>query len=737
MDLYICEKQSLATAVAENLGQYSKRDGYYVVNGDCVAWLRGHVLGLNLPEDYKNPEQDFLNPPQVLPIVPKVWTKKVLVPKNYNIVRQLLKQASTVINVGDPDREGQLLVDEVLEQLQNKLPTKRLFVNAMDSTTVKRALASMEDNADPKNRQMYLSALARQYTDWLIGMNGSRLYRNRTQEKVNIGRVKIPMLALVARRNEQIENFVSVQYYQLRATFQTAKQQEFTALWQIPEDCPKLDEEGRLLDKGIAEACAAKIQGQPGLVTEITQKKGTNSAPLPFSLSTLQRAAGPKLGFSPAKTLEVAQRLYERKLLTYPRSDSNYLPASQFKDAPRILANLQQSGDKELAQWSAGANPSLKSYAYNTKKVSAHHAIIPTLERADLTKLQADEARLYQLVAKRFILQFYPLHKFEQTTATILCAEESFIAKGKVVTQEGWKAIERIPDKNEEEESKELPQLTKGEQVQEQQAEVVEKKTTPPAHFTQDTLIGALTNAYKYVQDPSLKEVIKDIKGIGTEATRSSIMEELIKLGMLQEVKAKKKKELFVSAAVKKLLPLLPTTLTYPDQTALMELDLDKIASGELTLEEYMAKQIAYIQSLVGEPVTCPICGKGTLVKRINSKDQSSFWSCNKYPECKATFSNVADKPLITKCPQCGKGYLRRLHGRSGDFFGCSNYPECKATYEAYKGKPFIYQCPVCHQGRLIMHHNQGGYWAQCNNPACGKGYRVPEEYLGFPDEKK
>ena len=737
MDLYICEKQSLATAVAENLGQYSKRDGYYLVNGHCVAWLRGHILGLYLPEDYKNPEQDFLNPPQALPLVPKIWTKKVLVPKNYHTVRQLLKQANTVINVGDPDREGQLLVDEVLEQLQNKLPTKRLFINAMDSTTVKRALASMEDNAAPKNRQMYLSALARQYTDWLIGMNGSRLYRHTLKKKVNIGRVKIPMLALVARRNEQIDNFVSIQYYQLRATFQNEQGQDFTALWQIPEACPQLDEEGRLLDRTVAEACAAKIQGQPGSITEVTKKNGTNSAPLPFSLSTLQRAAGPKLGFSPAKTLDVAQRLYEKKIVTYPRSDSNYLPTSQFQDAPRILANLQQCKDGDLEKWSAGANPKLKSYAYNTKKVSAHHAIIPTLEKVDLTKLQADEAKLYQMIAKRFILQFYPVHKFEQTTAIVRCAEEDFVAKGKVVTQEGWKAIERIPDKNEDEEGKELPKLTKGQRVEEQQAEVVEKKTTPPARFTQDTLIGALTNAHKFVQNAELKEVIKDIKGIGTEATRSSIMEELIKLGILQEVKSKKKKELFVSEAVKELLPLLPTTLTYPDQTALMELDLDKIASGDLSLEEYMAKQVDYIQSLVGVPVTCPVCGKGTLRKRVNSKDQSIFWSCDKYPECKATFSDVGGEPLVTPCPQCGKGYLRRLHGRNGDFFGCSNYPECHTTYEAYKGKPFVYQCPVCQQGQLILHHNGAGSWAQCNNPSCGKGYRVPEEHLGFPEEKK
>ena len=754
MQLFICEKSSLAAAVAENLGKAVKKDGYFEVGEDCVAWLRGHIMALKMPEEYNPDWKQYKY--ETLPIIPETFEKVVKTTSNYpaifKTIDKLLKKADVVVNVGDPDREGQLLVDEVLEHCQNKKPTKRLLVNAMDDTTIKRALASMEDNNALKNRNMYKAALGRECTDWLIGINASRKYSLDSKSVVKVGRVKVPMLALVARRNELIDNFTSIKYYELKAFCKNSKGTPFMVMWQPKEDCPGKDEEGRIVDVIPVRECMQKIDNTAGKIVSVEKKKGTNAAPLLFSLSTLQRAAGPVFGFSPAKTLEIAQSLYEKKLTTYPRSDSNYLPDSQYQDAKTILDNLKLTGNSELETWAKGANGTLKSSAYNTKKVDAHHAIIPTMERVDLTKLSNDEQKLYVLIAKRFILQFYPVHEFEQTVVVIECEGEKFVGKGKIILVNGWKGIEKDNDADKkEDEDRQLPEIKEGESVTLLTPSIVEKNTTPPARFTQDTLIGALTNAHKYVNDTSLREVVKDIKGIGTEATRSSIMEDLIKSGMLIEVANKKKKELFVSDTVKELLACLPDELTYPDMTALMEVELDKVAKGEITLEAYLEGQIEYVRNLMtlaskfspaakvdannrpvcpvcgtgklyqhegkfgkfwncsnfkngckatfnddkGKPAIyeCPVCKKGILVRRKSTKNENEYyWSCNQYQNgCKAIFSDVKNKPIIKQCPKCKKGYLIKRHGKNEDFYGCNNYPDCSATYESGKtGLPVI-----------------------------------------------
>lgn len=753
MQLFICEKPSLAAALAENLGKAVKKDGYYEVGEDCVAWLRGHIMALKMPEEYNPDWKQYKY--ETLPIIPESFEKVVKTTSNYSSIYKtisaLMKKADVVVNVGDPDREGQLLVDEVLEHCQNKKPTKRLLINAMDDTTIKRALSSMEDNNSSKNRNMYKAALGRECTDWLIGINASRKYSLDSKSVVKVGRVKVPMLALVARRNELIDNFKSVKYFELKAFCKNEKGTPFMVMWEPKEDCPGKDEEGRLVDIMPVRECMQKIANAPGKIVSVEKKKGSNAAPLPFSLSTLQRAAGPAFGFSPAKTLEIAQALYEKKLTTYPRSDSNYLPESQHQDAKTILANLKLTGNVDLEVWAKGADFSKKSGAYNTKKVDAHHAIIPTMERVDLSTLSNDEQKLYVMIAKRFILQFYPVHEFEQTIVIVECAEEKFVGKGKVVLVDGWKAIDKGIDDKAEDEDKQLPNVKENEDVVLLTPNIVEKNTVPPARFTQDTLIGALTNAHKYVNDASLRDVVKDIKGIGTEATRSSIMEDLIKSGMLIEVANKKKKELFVSETVKELLACLPDELTFPDMTALMEVELDKVAKGEISLEAYLEGQIEYVRNLMtlaskftpaakldannrpccpvcgtgklyqhegkfgkfwncsnykngckatfdddkGKPAIyeCPVCNKGLLVKRKSTKnDNEYFWSCNQYQSgCKAIFSDVKNKPLIKQCPKCKKGYLIKRKGKSDVFFGCNNYPDCSATFESGKtGMPVI-----------------------------------------------
>lgn len=747
MKLYICEKPSLAAALASALGKAEKKDGYYEVNGDTVAWLRGHIMRLLDAKEYDSSYSNWRY--DILPIVPNPWKKAVHTDclSIFKTIKALHKKADEVINVGDPDREGQLLVDEVLVELKNKLPTKRLFINAMDKTTIERALSKMEDNNSEKNRNMYYSALGRSYTDWILGINATVKYSLDSGKKLPVGRVKVPILSLVYRRNLEIDNFKSVKHYGLTAYFRTNDSLPFAAVWKPKEDI--LDEAGRLTNILDVREAEQKVCGKPGIVTKCDTVEKTEAAPLPFSLSTLQRAAGPALGFSPSKTLDVAQKLYEKKLTTYPRSDCNYLPEEQLSDAAVVLDNLKLTGSNDLLNWSQGANISIKSKAFNTSKTDAHHGIIPTVERIDINTLSKDEQNLYFMIAKRYILQFYPIHIFDETVAEIDCEGEMFVAKGKVIKENGWKSIEKDSEKKETKDSdskvKELPPLDVNTKLIMSSNSINEKNTTPPARFTLDTLIGAMTNAHKYVKDASLKDTLKSVKGIGTEATRSTTLDDLLKAGMLIEKENdKKKKELYVSESAKELIECLPDELTYPDKTALLEIELDKVAKGELTLESLMEAEVAYTTELMkrpsqftNKPVSdcndgpeCPICKNGHLVQK--SGKFGKFWSCN---SCKLTFDDIKNKPAAYACPICGKGHLKRKKSKDGSYFwSCSEYANgCKASFSENKQSPYIKICPECSEGYLKKWSGQYGDYYRCAK--CGQSYGVTK--TGLPDLDK
>lgn len=742
--LFICEKENQAEPLAAFMGSTLKKDGYYEIGDDIIAWLQGHILGLKMPEDYDPNLKPYSY--DTLPIIPQNWEKTVKSQKYYQkmyaTICNLLKNVDEVINVGDSDREGQLIVDEVLNLAGNTLPVKRLYLNALDNISIERAMDNIIDNDSVHNK--FLAALGRERTDWLFGINGSRKYTLDSGQVIRFGRVKIPMLALVARRNDEIDNFKSIKHYGVKAFFRTENSLPFESIWQPADDF--LDADGRLIDILHAREVEQKIAGKTGIIKNVETKKETAAAPLPYSLSTLQRAAEPAFGFSPSKTLELAQSLYEKKLTSYPRSDCNYLPESQFEDAKTILANLKLTGNDDLKTFAEAADSSLQSKAFNTKKVSAHHAIIPTMEKIDLQTLSADEQNLYYLIAKRYILQFYPDHEFNKTTAQIECECEIFTAKGKVILNNGWKSIEKEKDDNHEE--KQLPDLQENGVVILTVANVIEKNTTPPARFTQSSLIGALTNAHKYVKNPDLREKIKNIKGIGTEATRSTIIKQLIDSGMFIEKPNKKAAELYVSDSVKELLNCLPDEVTYPDTTAIMELSLDKIEAGELSLEDYMKEQEEYVRQIIKLPSkftpvpkkskypTCPICEKGTLFPHDGKFGK--FWSCSEYTNgCKAVFQDASSQPVIEKCPVCGKGYLQKRTGKNSTFWSCSEYTNgCKAMFSDAKGKPVIKKCPSCKKGYLILHDGKLGKFYGCNNyPDCKATYEQGK--TGMPVLKK
>ena len=524
MRLYIAEKPSMGREIAAVLpGPVRKGNGFIETGAGTVTWLFGHVLRQAEPQEYDAKYKVWRA--EDLPIIPEHW--KLMVSessaKQFAVVKQLISQADEIVHAGDPDREGQLLVDEVLEYVGCNKPVQRILLNALDEKSIREAIDQLKPNAQFFNLRQ--SALGRARADWLIGMNLSRAYTMAAQRSghrklvLPIGRVKTPTLALVVRREREIENFKPVDYFNIKAVFQHANGQ-FQAQWKPNEMQQGLDSEGRLVDKQIAEA-KLKLFGQEpltGIISGYSKAKKQEAQRLPFSLSTLQVLAGRRFGYEPQQVLDTAQALYERKLTTYPRSDCEYLPTNQFKDSQSILTNLQGCGDDTLANWAKGADSKIKSRAWNDKKISAHHAIIPTRVKADLSKMNAVERNIYFLIAQAYMAQFYPVHTYYQTKVEVDYKEELFTASGRTEIDLGWKALYTSKKNNEADneegqdkedngqEENNLPPMKKNDNVDYVSGELAKSVTRPPVRFTQATLIAAMKDIHKFVQDPEAKK---------------------------------------------------------------------------------------------------------------------------------------------------------------------------------------------------------------------------------------
>ena len=473
MKLFIAEKPSLAQAIASGIGVGKKSDGYISLNGgkEVVTWCYGHILAQLNPDEYAEKYRVWRM--EDLPIIPSQWKLKVKAEaaKQFKIIRELIGKATEIVNAGDPDREGQLLVDEVLDFVGNKKPVQRILLNALDEKSVKQSLKDLRDNNEFEG--MKNAALGRSRADWLIGMNLSRAYtiqaRQSGYESVSVGRVMTPTMALVVHREEEIKNFKPVTHYAVKAIFAN-NIGEIPTIWQMSDTVSELDNEGRLLNASIAESFVKKLndlpKGTQGKVISIEEKNKSESQRLPYSLSRLQIEAGKRYGYSPQIVLDTMQTLYEKKLTTYPRSDCEYLPENQYSDVKDILGHLKDLPNKEFTELVVKADVTIRSKAWNDKKISAHHAIIPTRVKADFAKLTSIEQNLYLMVAQAYLAQFYPVHEYKATTVIITFADEKFIGKGKLVTKLGWKAIYRNAAKSEtEEEESILPPVRENEPV--------------------------------------------------------------------------------------------------------------------------------------------------------------------------------------------------------------------------------------------------------------------------------
>ena len=695
MQVYLCEKPSQAKDIAAVLGCRKSEQGVFTGSGIIVTHCVGHILQQADPEEYNPDYKNWVLAD--LPIIPTQW-KMLISPKTksqFTVVKKCLAKASEVIIATDADREGEVIAREVLEYVNYTGPVRRLWLSALDEASIKKALGVLRAGAETE--KMYDAGLGRSRGDWLIGMNMTRLCSILSRDfgykgALSVGRVQTPTLRLVVDRDRQIEHFVPQAYFDVVGTFTAASQ--FKAKWQVPDDVA--DEHGRCLQASHANNVITQCHDKPAVVSMFETKRQKVKHPALFFLGSLQKAMSAKYGYGAQDVLNIAQSLYEKhKVTTYPRTDCAYLPLSQHDDVANIVSTL--SAVSVFSSWCHGANSAEKSACWNDKKITAHHAIIPLPVTPDLTAMTDKERNLYQAIVQRYLAQFYSVAEDDATTVMLTIGTHSFKTSGRVEQVKGWRAVMGKEDEQDDRQS--LPVLTVGQTlpgVYQQE----EKKTKPPGRFTEGVLIETMSNIAKLETDPKLKQVLKETAGIGTEATRASIIETLKKRGFL-EVKGK---QIISSAAGRALIDALPDMLTRPAMTAVWEQELDLIAEGKGALTTFMARQEQFIRyvvtafkqgkytlklpNIVALSQPCPRCQK--TMKQITSK-KGKFWACDNKEQCGLLLDDERGKPAKTAPCRCGAGVLIRKKAKTkGKFWwGCSAYKTgCEQRLFDDNGKP-------------------------------------------------
>ncbi|QIM68162.1 DNA topoisomerase III [Basfia succiniciproducens] len=605
MRLFVAEKPSLARAIADVLPKPHQRGDGFIKCGenDCVTWCVGHLLEQAEPDAYNPMFKQWRL--EHLPIVPKKWRliPRKEVAKQLKTVENLIHQADQLVNAGDPDREGQLLVDEVFNyanlSIDKRNAIQRCLVSDLNPAAVGKAVKKLQPNTN--FIPLATSALARARADWLYGINMTRAYTIRGRQAgyngvLSVGRVQTPVLGLIVRRDLEIENFQPKDFFEVLAHIQTEDEtpQKFTALWQPSKACEDYqDDDGRVLSLGLTENVVKRITGQPAEVTEYTDKREKETAPLPYSLSALQIDAAKRFAMSAQDVLDTCQRLYEtHKLITYPRSDCRYLPNEHFAERMPVL-NAISTHCKEYQPLPEVLNTEQKNRCWNDKKVEAHHAIIPTANNRPVN-LNLQELNIYTLIARQYLMQFCPDAEYRKSKISLKITGGNFVAQARNLQIAGWKELLGKEDENEQLEPP-LPIVKKGQQLFCEKGEVISKKTQPPKPFTDATLLSAMTGIARFVQDKELKKILRETDGLGTEATRAGIIELLFKRGFLY----KKGRNIHSSEAGRILIQALPDMATQPDMTAQWEAQLDGISRKQASYQQFMATLTELLPELV------------------------------------------------------------------------------------------------------------------------------------------
>lgn len=656
--LVIAEKPSVARDIARVLGCSKKENGALEGNRYIVTWALGHLVTLKDPEDYDKKYKEWNM--AVLPMMPEKLQIKVIpqTGKQYHAVTTQLarKDVQEVVIATDAGREGELVARWILDKAHNQKPCKRLWISSVTDKAIREGFASLKDAKEYDN--LYRAAVSRAEADWLVGINATRALTCKYNAQLSCGRVQTPTLAMIAQREQEIREFVPKPYYTV-----TAAAGGVVYTW-------KDEKTGgtRIPDPEKAKQIANKAKQYPLVLQKVEKKKKQKEAPLLYDLTELQRDASARFGYSAKQTLNLMQSLYEtHKILTYPRTDSRYLTRDIVPTLKERLDAVSIGPYKVLAQ-QAKRRPIHGTPGFvNDAKVSDHHAIIPTEQYVQLSSLSNEERRIYDLVVRRFLAVLLPPCVYEETVIRASIENECFTARGKRMVEKGWQEAYEDNRYEEEEELKEevrdqnLPLLQAGMKLEQPKINLREGKTKPPSHFTEGTLLSAMENPVRYMEnrDSSLVKTIGEAGGLGTVATRADIIEKLFRSFLLE----KKGNEIYLTSKARQLLKLVPADLKKPELTASWEMQLNEIAKGKKRRDTFMKEIRSYTVELIDEIKT----------------EEGTF-----------RHDNLTNK----KCPNCGKRLLA-VNGKNAKLLVCQDR-EC--GYRETVSRTTNARCPVCHK---------------------------------------
>ena len=615
--LVIAEKPSMARDIAAALAfmtgntvhKSSTCELALEVGTISVIGAQGHLFALSAPEHYG---AQFAFPWRVdpLPVLPDVFEIEPNFVKQYDKVvdndltrsirrrlgqiKTLIHGASQVVHAGDPDREGQLIIDDVLRSFGFTGPVARLWLNAQTREGIEEAWQKMKDNATYAN--LGVAAVARRESDWAIGMNATRAYSALWWKKgnkgvLNVGRVVTPVVGMIVQRENEIRDFKALKHYTVKADLVFGQAPGFSANWVKPTgtEAEGFDVSGKLLlDRARADAVRKKCHGQPAQIVSADKKHKSEPQPLLLSLTELQKLAA-KMGFSPDETLAAAQALYEKhKLTSYPRTECQYAPETELKKAASVVSAIENNF---AGVWQPPlVDATLKSRAWNDAKLAEHYAIIPLATHLGVAALSPTEKAVYRLICRQYVAQFMPAHEYEATVLVIEVAGEHFRATGRVPLVEGWRALfggNAAVKSQDEDDQANLPNVSAGEAGLCEKATLVTTDTTPPKRFTAITLLDAMEKAHQFVTDPKIKAKLKSVEGIGTAATRAAVITKIVKSGFAEEGRVGKVICYIPTPKAFQYIQCVPSVLAKPDLTAWFEGKLEELVSGSLDYARY------------------------------------------------------------------------------------------------------------------------------------------------------
>ena len=616
MQLVIAEKPSVAQSIAHVIGADERKDGFLEGNGYIVSWCIGHLVELAQPESYSDNWKKWSY--ESLPMIPEEWQTEVKggTAAQYKVLKGLMHdtRVESVVCATDAGREGELIFRLVYHQAGCGKPMKRLWISSMEESAIREGFENLQPGSDYDH--LYESALCRQRADWLVGLNGTRLFTVLYGGKVlKVGRVQTPTLAMLVEREEKIRNFKKEQYYVVHI---------------LMDGIDAVTE--RIADRARAESIAAACESKAATVVSATKEKKVMQPPKLYDLTTLQREANRLFGFTAKQTLEYTQSLYEKKLVTYPRTDSQYLSDDMEDTARGVIGAVYKA---LLFEKPSGAEPDIKR-VMDSKKVTDHHAIIPTMEitAADLSSVPDGEMKILSLVANRLLCATGEKHEYGTVKAEFSCNGANFTVSGKSVTKNGWKDFEAALKRscqtaeNKEKEDKKLPEFSDGMVFEGVQTKVSEHFTQPPKHFTEDSLLSAMERAGAEDMGDEVER-----KGLGTPATRADVIEKLVRDGFVE----REKKHMIPTEDGIKLITVLPDVVKSPKLTADWENALTLIAKGEYSMQEFMGG----IEDMVKELVRT--------YHSIGEEEKSMF--------------GTGTQEIFGKCPKCGSDVIKGKFG--------------------------------------------------------------------------